>query len=128
MYLFTLSQFGDQKLLQRTLDFAISPDVRSQDALQVITGVMGNPAGEKLAWDFVRQHWTEVEKAGGPFAGFFSDGHAPAPAVIVALRVSNFLQEILHLLACSAHTWQTILSLHSLSTQSDAAPHDKEFS
>ena len=68
MYLFTLSQFGDQKLLQRTLDFAISPDVRSQDALQVITGVMGNPAGEKLAWDFVRQHWTEVEKAGGPFA------------------------------------------------------------
>ena len=68
MYLFTLPQFGDQKLLQRTLDFAISPDVRSQDALQVITGVMGNPAGEKLAWDFVRQHWTEVEKAGGPFA------------------------------------------------------------
>jgi aminopeptidase N len=68
MYLFPLSQFGDQKLLQRTLDFAISPDVRSQDALQVITGVMGNPAGEKLAWDFVRQHWTEVEKAGGPFA------------------------------------------------------------
>lgn len=68
MYLFTLSQFGDQKLLQRTLDFAISPDVRSQDALQVITGVMANPAGEKLAWDFVRQHWTEVEKAGGPFA------------------------------------------------------------
>jgi aminopeptidase N len=68
MYLFTLSQFGDQKLLQRTLDFAISPDVRSQDTLQVITGVMGNSAGEKLAWDFVRQHWTEVEKAGGPFA------------------------------------------------------------
>ena len=68
MYLFALSQFGDQKLLQRTLDFAISPDVRSQDALQVITGVMANPAGEKLAWDFVRQHWTEVEKAGGPFA------------------------------------------------------------
>jgi len=68
MYLFTLPQFGDQKLLQRTLDFAISPDVRSQDALQVITGVMANPAGEKLAWDFVRQHWTEVEKAGGPFA------------------------------------------------------------
>jgi hypothetical protein len=69
-----------------------------------------------------------LRKAGGPFAGFFSDGHAPAPAVIVALRVSNFLQEILHLLACSAHTWQTVLSLHSLSTQSDAAPHDKEFS
>ena len=67
-YLFTLPQFTDTKLLQRTLDFAISPDVRSQDALGVITSVMGNPAGQELAWDFVRQHWTEVEKAGGPFA------------------------------------------------------------
>jgi glutathione-independent formaldehyde dehydrogenase len=63
-----------------------------------------------------------LRKAGGPFAGFFANGHAPAPAVIVAIRVSNFLQEILHLLACSAHTWQTVLSLHFLSTQSDAAP------
>jgi len=68
MYLFTLPQFSDQKLLQRTLEFAISPDVRSQDALSVITSVMGNPAGQQLAWDFVRQHWPEVEKAGGPFA------------------------------------------------------------
>src|SRR5258708_31556149 len=46
----------------------MSPDVRSQDALGVITSVMGNPAGQQLAWDFIRQHWTEVEKAGGPFA------------------------------------------------------------
>jgi len=68
IYLFTLPRFGDQKLLQRTLDFAISPEVRSQDALGVVTSVMRNPAGQKLAWDFVRQHWPEIEKAGGPFA------------------------------------------------------------
>jgi aminopeptidase N len=67
-YLFTLPQFSDPKLLQRTLDFAISPDVRSQDSLGVITAVMRNPAGRDLAWDFARQHWPEVEKAGGPFA------------------------------------------------------------
>jgi len=30
--------------------------------------VLSNPAGQKLAWDFIRQHWTEVEKVGGPFA------------------------------------------------------------
>lgn len=65
---FTLTQFQDPKLLERTLEFAISPDVRSQDALQLITAVMENPAGQQLAWDFVRKHWTEVEKAGGPFA------------------------------------------------------------
>jgi aminopeptidase N/puromycin-sensitive aminopeptidase len=68
MYFFTLPQFSDQKLLQRTLDYAISPDVRSQDALQLVTSVLGNPAGQTLAWDFIRQRWAEIEKVGGPFA------------------------------------------------------------
>jgi aminopeptidase N/puromycin-sensitive aminopeptidase len=67
-YLFSLSQFSDPKLLQRTLDFAISPEVRSQDALRLVTGVLVNPAGQKLAWDFIREHWSAIEKAGGPFA------------------------------------------------------------
>ena len=68
LYFVTLTQFGDSNLLQRTLDYAISPDVRSQDALRLISDVMRNRDGEKLAWDFVRQHWANVEKAGGPFA------------------------------------------------------------
>ena len=67
-YFYTLPQFTDPKLLERTLDFAISPDVRSQDALGLVTNVLGNPDGQKLAWDFVKQHWPELEKAGGPFA------------------------------------------------------------
>ncbi|MGC2449391.1 MAG: M1 family metallopeptidase [Candidatus Sulfotelmatobacter sp.] len=67
-YFFALAQFGNPKLLQRTLDFAISSDVRSQDALQLVTAVLSNPAGETLAWDFIRQHWPELEKVGGPFA------------------------------------------------------------
>ena len=67
-YLFTLPRFSDPKLLQRTLEFAVSPEVRSQDALQVITGVMRNPAGRELAWDFIQSHWDAVAKAGGPFA------------------------------------------------------------
>jgi aminopeptidase N len=68
MYLFTLPQFSDPKLMQRTLDYAISPDVRSQDALGVLTSVMGNPEGQKQAWDFILAHWDAVQKAGGPFA------------------------------------------------------------
>ncbi|MGA7925556.1 MAG: M1 family metallopeptidase [Candidatus Sulfotelmatobacter sp.] len=68
MYLFALPQFGDPKLLQRTLEYAISPDVRSQDALGVVSSVMQNPAGEKLAWDFILAHWDAVQKVGGPFA------------------------------------------------------------
>jgi aminopeptidase N/puromycin-sensitive aminopeptidase len=68
LYFFTLPGFSDPQLLQRTLDYAISPEVRSQDALGLIGAVMTNSAGEKLAWDFVRLHWADVEKAGGPFA------------------------------------------------------------
>jgi aminopeptidase N len=67
-YVGALSRFSDTRLLQRTLDFAVSPDVRSQDALQVIARVLDNPAGEKLAWDFIQSHWDAVAKAGGPFA------------------------------------------------------------
>jgi aminopeptidase N len=68
LYLFTLPQFTDPKLTQRTLDFAISPDVRSQDALGVISSVMASPEGQKQAWEFVLAHWDAVQKAGGPFA------------------------------------------------------------
>jgi aminopeptidase N len=66
--LFTLPQFEDPKLLQNTLDYAISPEVRSQDAVSLISSVMQNPVGEKLAWDFVLTHWDAVQKVGGPFA------------------------------------------------------------
>jgi aminopeptidase N/puromycin-sensitive aminopeptidase len=67
-YLFMLPRFDDPRLLERTLEFAVSPEVRSQDALQVVGAVMTNPAGEKLAWDFIQTHWDAVAKAGGPFA------------------------------------------------------------
>jgi aminopeptidase N len=68
MALFALPRFGDVNMLQQTLDYAISPKVRSQDALGLIDDVMQNPAGEKLAWDFILTHWDAVQKVGGPFA------------------------------------------------------------
>ena len=68
LYLGALEKFSDPKLLQRTLELALSSDVRFQDSLGVVSGVMFNPAGEQLGWDFVRTHWPEIEKAGGPFA------------------------------------------------------------
>jgi aminopeptidase N len=63
----TLTQFSDPKLLQRTLDLALTDDVRSQDKLFVISGVMQSPAGERLGWDFAKAHWAEIEKVGGGF-------------------------------------------------------------
>jgi len=68
LYFFALSRFGQPQLVQRTLEFALSPEVRSQDSLNLIGAVMQNPEGEKVGWEFVRSHWDEVVKAGGPFA------------------------------------------------------------
>jgi aminopeptidase N len=68
MYLRALSQFTDSTLLEQTLNYAVSPEVRSQNALGVVAQVMSNPAGEELAWGFVQSRWNLVQKAGGPFA------------------------------------------------------------
>jgi len=68
VYLYTLSEFRDPALLHRTLDLAISSDVRSQDAVRLITAVMRNPAGEKLAWNFIQSHWEAITKSGDPSA------------------------------------------------------------
>jgi len=55
-----LCLFDDPALLTRTLEFAVGPMMRGQDASAVFGGVFSNPAGRQLAWDFVRQHWAEV--------------------------------------------------------------------
>ena len=68
LYLRTLASFTDPALVEKTLQYALSSNVRSQDALGLVSAVMRNPADRKIAWAFVRSHWPEVEKAGGPFA------------------------------------------------------------
>ncbi len=67
LYFQTLSKFRSPKLLERTLEYAISPAVRSQDTLGMIAAVMKNPAGGRLAWEFVQAHWSEIDKVGGGF-------------------------------------------------------------
>jgi aminopeptidase N len=67
-----LETFEDPALLDRTLKLAMTGEVRAQDAFGgngVIVGVMANPAGERLAWDFVREHWEEIEKKLGGYNG-----------------------------------------------------------
>jgi len=68
-YLFGLAGFSDPKLVERTLEMAVSPEVRSQDSPYLLSALIGSPVAGKQSWDFVRSRWAEVEKAGGPFAG-----------------------------------------------------------
>jgi aminopeptidase N/puromycin-sensitive aminopeptidase len=67
--IFVLSRFSDPKLIEKTLEFAISPEMRSQDAPYLIAGVMQDPAAGKQAWGFVQAHWANIENLGGAFAG-----------------------------------------------------------
>lgn len=69
VYQRTLALFNEPKLLEKTLEYAVSSETRSQDSLYIVSRVMRNPAGEKLTWDFVRMQWANIERLGGPFAG-----------------------------------------------------------
>ena len=62
LYQETLSEFTDPALLKRTLDYAVGSEVRNQDAIFIIAAVMRNPDGRDLAWDFIKKHWSQVEK------------------------------------------------------------------
>jgi ERAP1-like C-terminal domain len=66
-YFYNLARFTDPALVQRTLDFAISPAVRSQDALNLIAAVMNTTTGANLGWKFVRSHWAQIEKIMGGY-------------------------------------------------------------
>lgn len=54
-----------EELIQRVLEFALSKDVRSQDAVTVICSVAGNTStklSSDLAWEFVKKNWDAIYK------------------------------------------------------------------
>ncbi|MDQ1396398.1 MAG: tricorn protease interacting factor [Acidimicrobiaceae bacterium] len=56
-YLYALGRFEDTALLQRTLDLALSGDVRTQNAPYLVGIVLGNRAATDLAWGFLEDQW-----------------------------------------------------------------------
>jgi aminopeptidase N len=66
-YFYTLAHFTAPALAQRTLEYALTPAVRSQDSLNLIAAVMDTTTGEKLGWRFVRSHWEQIEKIMGGY-------------------------------------------------------------
>lgn len=57
-----LAEFRDPQLVERTLQLAVSPDTRNQDAPHLIADVMSNPANQAVAWQWIKGHWSDVEK------------------------------------------------------------------
>lgn len=57
-------------LIERTLEFAISPAVRTQESTRVISWVSLNPKGTTAAWKFVKKNWSLIMSRYGE-GGFY---------------------------------------------------------
>jgi aminopeptidase N/puromycin-sensitive aminopeptidase len=60
--LHTLTRFQSPELVARTLEYAVSDAVHSQDSWTLIARLLGQRETQDLAWAFVRQHWAEIER------------------------------------------------------------------
>jgi aminopeptidase N len=57
-----LPWFSDPVLVKRTLEFATSPSVRSQDASTLIGPLLIRPSTSDIAWEFTKSRWPELLK------------------------------------------------------------------
>jgi aminopeptidase N len=64
-----LPWFRDPALVRRTLEFAVSPAVRTQDTGTLIAGLMGRPWGREAAWTFTKAQWPKLTEMLGTFQG-----------------------------------------------------------
>ncbi len=66
-----LASFRDKVLLEKTLAFALSKNVRDQDGPYLIGSVWQNPYGRDLTWRFIKRNWKEIMRRYGS-GGFLS--------------------------------------------------------
>ncbi len=59
-FLLALGDFRDQKLIDRTLRFALTDAVATQDVAFLFVRLFANPAARERTWAFMVRHWTRV--------------------------------------------------------------------
>jgi puromycin-sensitive aminopeptidase len=67
-YLYALAGFRQPELLERTLDWTLNGEIRSQDAPYVVRAMLGSVYGRGLAWEFVKAHWETMARTYPPSA------------------------------------------------------------
>jgi aminopeptidase N len=68
-FLYALADFQQPDLLRRTFEYALSPQVRSQDASLLISQILDNPAGRRAVWPLLEHQWSRLENQFGAFGG-----------------------------------------------------------
>ena len=64
-----LAEFENPQLAQRSLEYALSDKVRSQDAAIQLASPLRNDATRDQAWKFIQDHWDAVHKLLTPELG-----------------------------------------------------------
>ena len=59
-----LAFFPDSVLTKRTLEFATSPEVRTQDSPTILAVLMSRPWAARDAWEHIKTHWDDLQKTG----------------------------------------------------------------
>ncbi len=67
-----LTKFKNKKLLEKTLKFSLSKDVRNQDAPFLIAHTWHNEDGQDLTWKFIKNNWKIVLENYGEGGHFLS--------------------------------------------------------
>ena len=57
-----LAEFRGQQLVDRVLQLSVSPEIRNQDAPHLITAVLSNTDNQTIAWQWIKEHWSDLEK------------------------------------------------------------------
>jgi puromycin-sensitive aminopeptidase len=59
-YMYSLAEFPTQEQIHRTIDLALSNEVKTQDAPFLLNRCIANRAHGPSAWETVRQQWPEL--------------------------------------------------------------------
>ncbi|MBX9691386.1 MAG: ERAP1-like C-terminal domain-containing protein, partial [Cyanobacteria bacterium] len=60
--LMALGDFRRPELQSKTLDMALTDDVRTQDAPHLVIRLTKQPAGREIGWAFMKSHWQDMVK------------------------------------------------------------------
>lgn len=67
-----LAMFKDEKLLSKSLDFALSKHVRVQDAPHMIIAIWSNSSARDITWSFLKNNWNQIVTKYGEGGHFLS--------------------------------------------------------
>lgn len=90
-----LTLFKDQSILQKTLQFTLSDQVRFQDTPRIIASLWFNPKGRDLTWEFIKKHWQVLRERyeGGFLLARLLQGAGEFTEVAKAKEVTSFFKK-----------------------------------